>query len=242
MARWNSTKRRISSRIRQVVRRSYGLIALSHFTSKNNRMTDFTDDGIPLMTRRVSEGRATNTSIEEMLRAPGLSAAQRQRIIERLCEAERDLCLEKDKCARLISRYRTLVARISRERKRVESLEAAVREYQSTNLSLGRQLDEHSRTLECLAKQTRALRALQSREQSAVENSLAGESGDEVSSPAMPPNELEWICRQLRSAINVASSALAIHDPELDTTNDIFQRTAALEPDDRRRASPEGDD
>lgn len=85
---------------------------------------------------------------------PADSVGDRRKLketVHRLCEAEKNLMIERDRYGRLLSRHAELSHRQAENTRKVEALESAVSEYQRLNSTLSGQLERQGEMLERIA-------------------------------------------------------------------------------------------
>ena len=83
---------------------------------------------------------------------------ERGRTISRLCEAEKNVVIERDRYSRLLARHTDLAEQSAADAQRIETLQGAVTEYEKLNRALQAQLEQQGTTLERAAEVIRAAR------------------------------------------------------------------------------------
>ena len=165
-----------------------------------------------LVQKEIDELSA-NTDHVTSFRASG----EFRRLKERVCNAERNVVIERDRYARLLARYTALSERHTDDVKRTQSLQQALSEYQEINETLAEQLEQQGSTLERLVLSMRRAR-------------------DELSGNARPVAEPDleapasadyvvWSKHQLQSAVEEANQMLEDFDEVWDESADIGRET-----------------
>ncbi len=78
---------------------------------------------------------------------------------DRVCTAEKNVLIERDRYSRLLARYTELAERQADDVKRIQSLQKALSDYQDINDTLAEELDEQGSTLERLVMSIRRARS-----------------------------------------------------------------------------------
>ncbi len=140
-----------------------------------------------------------------------------RRLKERVCNAERNVVIERDRYARLLSRYTAQTERQTEDVKRIQCLQRALSEYQEINEMLARQLEQQGSTLERLVMSMRRARD----ELSGGERSGQDEDHDVVASSEY----VDWSRQQLQSAVQEASQVLEDFDDVWSDSSELAQQT-----------------
>lgn len=129
-----------------------------------------------------------------------------RRLKERVCNAEKNVVIERDRYARLLSRYTALSERQTDDVKRIHRLQRAMSEYQQINEMLARQLEQQGSTLERLVMSMRRAR------DEMASNSRSDHEAADDDRGAAPDDYAAWSRRQLESAVHEASQVLEDFD------------------------------
>lgn len=140
-----------------------------------------------------------------------------RRLKERVCNAERNVVIERDRYARLLSRYTALSERQTDDVKRIQCLQRAMSDYQEINEMLARQLEQQGSTLERLVMSMRRARDDLSRQERPAED----EDPEAIASG-------EYVVRskrQLQSAVDNASQILEDFEDAWGGSPELAQQT-----------------
>ncbi len=154
---------------------------------------------------------------------------ERSRTISRLCEAEKNVVIERDRYSRLLARHTGLTEERAADAKRIETLQGAVTEYEKLNKALQAQLEQQGTTLERAAEAIRTARAefhsyLKS-------NNLVPFPGNRIQGPAgeAATSGIAADAESLQQELSASRSRLSMA---------IAESTAVLREFDRRIGSP----
>ncbi len=143
-----------------------------------------------------------------------------RRLKERVCNAERNVVIERDRYARLLSRYTSLSERQTEDVKRIQCMERALSEYQEINEILARQLEQQGRTLERLVMSMRRARDELS------QNERSDDEGER--DVAASEQYVDWSRQQLQSAVHEASQVLEDFNEVWNDSSELAQKTFPL--------------
>jgi hypothetical protein len=145
------------------------------------------------------------------------ASAEFRRLKERVCNAERNVVVERDRYARLLSRYSALSERQADDVKRIECLQKALTEYQEINEALARQLEQQGSTLERLVMSMRRARDELARNQEPEQVEYPDETTSQQS--------VAWSERQLEAAVEDASQTLESFEDIGCDSSELAQQT-----------------
>ena len=143
-----------------------------------------------------------------------------RRLKERVCNAERNVVIERDRYARLLSRYTSLSERQTEDVKRIQCLERALSEYQEINEILARQLEQQGGTLERLVMSMRRARDELSQSES------SNDDGDDDMTAS--EQYVDWSRQQLQSAVHEASQVLEDFNEVWNDPSELAQKTLPM--------------